>query len=248
MGRDAILSTGRWESYITVDNYNIQPFLFRASSDSPSRSSHLVSIVTQLSVERLNSLVKMAEAWQAPISAAIYVFSHQNANDVIEKIDHVRSNSASFRKYVHVHLVSILHSVYTSLTYELPYPINLLRNIAWNYTRTEWVFILDADFTPSTQCNSDIIKLLTRFNNNNNYDNHDKKNNHNDNNNNPYDNVYVIPAYEVDKSESILPSTKDQLFQLIRMHTARPNAIKSWKYAYGMYCVVCDVGLHFRSI
>lgn len=106
-----------------------------------------ITICTQLSSDRLEKLVKMAESYRGPISAAVYV---QGSKEEIQEkkiefrkvVEKAVQNSSEFGKYVTIHVVMSLFNPF-------PYPINFLRNVAWENAKTALVFVLDVDYLPA---------------------------------------------------------------------------------------------------
>lgn len=99
---------------------------------------HDVTFVVHLSLDRLQTLDQLAEHWQGPISAAIYL-SESETNLLLSSIQN--SNNLIRRKNIGFHLVFRGEG--------FSYPINRLRNIALNNVLTPYVFLSDIDFLPS---------------------------------------------------------------------------------------------------
>ncbi|GAM18104.1 hypothetical protein SAMD00019534_012790 [Acytostelium subglobosum LB1] len=99
------------------------------------REIYEVSIVTQVSIDRLERLSWMADKWRAPISAAVYI---KDDSDIDHIISLIRSSYA-VTQFVDIHLL------YANNT---RYPINTLRNLSIKHAETEWVLLMDADFVP----------------------------------------------------------------------------------------------------
>ncbi|KAG2230082.1 glycosyl-transferase for dystroglycan-domain-containing protein [Thamnidium elegans] len=102
-----------------------------------------VTLISQFSVNRLDTFAKAIEVWQGPISAAIYL---TNANNIEELVDYfsVQKNRDTYSRVT----LSLVKPNYLSNEH-LAYPINHLRNIAITESSTEYIFVLDADFAPS---------------------------------------------------------------------------------------------------
>lgn len=102
-----------------------------------------VSIATQLTVDRLDSLLRMVKNWNGPISAAIFTLSP----DEDEQVMAFRNANQKIANSVDFHLVSAKKG-YTFRAMGL-YPVNTLRNVALTRCRTPMALILDVDFMPS---------------------------------------------------------------------------------------------------
>lgn len=120
--------------------------------------------------------------------------------------------------------------------HDVPYPNNLLRNIARRYALTEYTFVIDIDLVPSANLYEKFIQFAektklfkeTEFYLDNN-DNEDKV-------------VFVVPAFEIDfnmaiaahentfDENSLLPNDKEALIDGIEKRYIRPFYIElCWK-------------------
>ncbi|KAL6070806.1 Beta-1,4-glucuronyltransferase 1, variant 2 [Balamuthia mandrillaris] len=104
-----------------------------------------VTIATQLTVDRLQSLKRIIDHWDGMISAAIYVLSEEEETEVI-----------SFRDAAERHIQQVdYHLVYSDKSYTFRtlgmYPINTLRNVAMLGCRTRYSLTMDVDFVPSPE-------------------------------------------------------------------------------------------------
>lgn len=112
-----------------------------------------ITVVTQLTYERLPRLETLAKRWNSKISAVLYV--------LLEKLEKININQ--HLNVIYKHHPSIFHDVDLHLvfgrTIAKEYNLNLLRNIAWNQTTTEFVFLLDIDFMPSLNFNQTLEKI-----------------------------------------------------------------------------------------
>ena len=117
---------------------------FLTAAHSPHAND--ITLVTQLSPDRLHRIQQLAKVWNGPISAAYYV-GHDTYNG-LQQLLSLWKTSELVRKHVDIHLVS-LDAVGTLHERKAPYPINALRNLAWQYARTNQLFLLDVDFIPN---------------------------------------------------------------------------------------------------
>uniref|UniRef100_A0A7S3DM86 Uncharacterized protein n=1 Tax=Palpitomonas bilix TaxID=652834 RepID=A0A7S3DM86_9EUKA len=103
-----------------------------------------VTLVTQLTTDRLPMLEMVANQYKGPISAVFYVMDKEYDFCALYKLF---SSSLNVRKYVYLHIVySPFHNKEASLR---SYPVNVLRNIAWSQVSTPYVFLSDIDMVPS---------------------------------------------------------------------------------------------------
>ena len=105
--------------YISVDEYD-------------------VTLVTQMTVNRIQTLHTLLKHWNGPVSIAVY----GTESDVLSFIQYVNKfGTLKGRSNVAIHIVYIRKGYY--------HPINYLRNVAWSAARSPYVFLIDLDFIPS---------------------------------------------------------------------------------------------------
>ena len=131
---------------------------FLTASNSPKDDD--ITLVTQLSPDRLQRIQQLASVWQGPISAAVFV-GHDTYGGVQQLLS-LWGTSELVRKHVDFHLVST-DAVGTLHETKAPYPINALRNLAWQYARTNQLFLLDVDFIPNPGMREYAIKLWPKL-------------------------------------------------------------------------------------
>ncbi|XP_025901633.1 LARGE xylosyl- and glucuronyltransferase 2 [Nothoprocta perdicaria] len=103
---------------------------------SPLTDPTDVTLVAQLSMDRLQMLEAICKHWAGPISLALYM-SDAEAQQFLRYAQ--ASEVLSARRNVAYHIV------YKEGQF---YPINLLRNVALANTQTPYVFLTDIDFLP----------------------------------------------------------------------------------------------------
>ena len=110
-----------------------------------------VTICTQLTINRLTRLDAMARSWQGPISAVMYIGYRGDRDQEMAELNEYWDQSDALRKFVDLHVV--YKSEKEWFTWEGmvvdPYPINLLRQIAVEYARTEYIMYAEGDMVPS---------------------------------------------------------------------------------------------------
>jgi len=99
-----------------------------------------VTLVTQLSADRLVALERLVDAWQAPLSAAVYV------DPAKWHVDETMLRTLLLKSQVCQKWLSL--SIVFQHGYQEAYPIQTLRNLALNLSHGS-VFLLDVDFIPS---------------------------------------------------------------------------------------------------
>ena len=96
-----------------------------------------VTLVAQMSLDRLAMLELILSHWSGPVSLALYL-SDSEAQTFLE--NHAQSQILSSRCDVGYHLV------YKEGRH---YPVNFLRNVAMDQAKTKYIFLSDVDFIPS---------------------------------------------------------------------------------------------------
>merc|ERR1712223_1068586 len=97
-----------------------------------------VTLVAQLSMDRLHMVETLSSQWKGPMSLSLYL-SDAEADQFV-KFAH-NSEVLRMRRNVGFHLV------YKEGDF---YPINYLRNVALKFAKTDNVFLSDIDFVPGT--------------------------------------------------------------------------------------------------
>lgn len=115
-----------------------------------------MSIVTQLTVDRLPYLTRNVKSYLGPVSASVYIRNPQDLKDLQKAWD----ETPIFRKYVTFHLVHKLKdeegNPRKSTRNAHFYPVNYLRNVARKFATTDYVLYLDCDFVVSKGLHKDI--------------------------------------------------------------------------------------------
>ncbi|KAI9265570.1 glycosyl-transferase for dystroglycan-domain-containing protein [Sporodiniella umbellata] len=116
-----------------------------------------VTLISQFSVNRLDTFAQVIENWKGPISIAIYLTQSTDINEMIQY----------FKVPSQLQLYSDVTITFIKPNYEdqghLAYPINHLRNMAIVGSDTEYIFVIDADFMPSSGVYSYIRKQLVPY-------------------------------------------------------------------------------------
>jgi hypothetical protein len=112
-----------------------------------------VSIVTQLSIDRLPRLAELAAAWGGPVSAALYIGFRGSLESELALLhsqwNESKSVNGPLSTFVDIHIV---YHTSTSAWFATgaghginPYPVNLLRQFAMDRARTDHVLYLEGD-------------------------------------------------------------------------------------------------------
>ena len=149
-----------------------------------------VSIVVQLSFDRLPMLEKLCSFWNGPVSAAVFV-SDFETSQLINFVS--QSNVLTDRKNVAYHLVFRNSN-------EKIYPINMLRNVALQNAKTGYVFLCDVDFAPMPNLYEYIISHLSSAPI-------------------TKQSALIVPAFESLRNIFAMPETKSQLLEELGKET-----------------------------
>lgn len=106
-----------------------------------------ITIVTQISENRLHVLNLLANSWKGPIIAALHISKNI---DVEKKVKQLRDRFSVLFKKVHMNVLVKSFG---------PYPMNLLRNFAIEQAWTPLIWYLDVDFIPSNNIHEKIIEF-----------------------------------------------------------------------------------------
>ncbi|XP_061671601.1 xylosyl- and glucuronyltransferase LARGE2s isoform X1 [Syngnathoides biaculeatus] len=156
---------------------------------TPTEEENDVTLVAQLSMDRLQMLEAICKHWEGPISLALYMsdteaqqfLRYAQASEVLKK-----------RKNVGYHIV------YKEGQF---YPVNLVRNIALKNANTPYVFLTDVDFLPMYGLYDYLRKTVMELD----LANHKK--------------ALVVPAFETLRYRLSFPKSKAELLSMLDMGT-----------------------------
>lgn len=148
-----------------------------------------VTLVAQLSMDRLQMLEMICRHWEGPISIALYM-SDAEAQQFLRYA--LGSETLMSRKNIGYHIV------YRDGQF---YPVNLLRNTALQEVKTPFVFLSDIDFLPMYGLYEYLKKAASMMDLTN-----EKK-------------ALVVPAFETQRYRLEFPKTKSELLSMLDMGT-----------------------------
>lgn len=169
------------------------------SAMSPN-DSDAITLVTQLTFNRINILKRNLRLWNGPLSVAIYV--------LLEDDDDFKNKKREVRMRLPTHIFSKFSTVSVEIIYGNEvgplYPINRLRNIAIKNVKTRHVFLIDVDFAPSPD-----LEFMAR----NQIFDYDKTRNSTDKRV-----AFVVPAFDGARhvNSKDLPETKEELVNMVK--------------------------------
>lgn len=155
----------------------------------PSSDGFDVTLVTQLSMDRLQMVELLCQHWEGPISLSLYLSDAEAQQFLLYALS---SQLLSSRKNIGFHIV------YKEGNY---YPVNLLRNVGLQQVDTPYVFLSDVDFLPMYGLYSTLKKAIQTQNLQN-----EKK-------------ALVIPAFETQRYRITFPQNKALLLHMLDMGT-----------------------------
>ncbi|KAM5170731.1 xylosyl- and glucuronyltransferase LARGE1 isoform 2-T2 [Mantella aurantiaca] len=148
-----------------------------------------VTLVAQLSMDRLQMLEAICKHWEGPISLALYL-SDAEAQQFLRYAQ--GSEVLLSRRNVGYHIV------YKEGQF---YPVNLLRNVAMKHVSTPYMFLSDIDFLPMYGLYESLRKSIVQLDMAN-----TKK-------------ALIIPAFETLRYRLSFPKSKAELLSMLDMGT-----------------------------
>ncbi|KAM4592270.1 xylosyl- and glucuronyltransferase LARGE2s [Odontesthes bonariensis] len=156
---------------------------------TPTEDDTDVTLVAQLSMDRLQMLEAICKHWEGPISLALYM-SDAEAQQFLRYAQ--ASEVLKNRKNVGYHIV------YKEGQF---YPVNLVRNVALKNANTPYVFLTDVDFLPMYGLYDYLRKSAVQLDMA-----HTKK-------------ALVVPAFETLRYRLSFPKSKAELLSMLDMGT-----------------------------
>ena len=127
--------------------YRTHPyFLDFGNDDNEVDNENEITLVAQLSMDRLHMVESLCNQWHGQMSLALYL-SDAEADQLVKFVQ--SSPILKKRKNINYHVVFKEGDFY---------PINYLRNVALRFANTSHVFLSDIDFLPS----EDALRLLKK--------------------------------------------------------------------------------------
>jgi len=111
----------------------------------------LVTLCTQLTVDRLPRLASTAASFAGPVSAAIFVGRYRPFEIEIEEVAAAWGENEAMQRYVDIHVVIDSKTPWFKSAIgnegrgDDPYPVNILRQESIRRAQTEWIFLAEGD-------------------------------------------------------------------------------------------------------
>ncbi|CAL1265883.1 unnamed protein product [Larinioides sclopetarius] len=155
----------------------------------PSPEGNDVTLVAQLSMDRLQMVEALCKHWEGPISLALYM----SDSEVQQFLSYTLSSEIlSSRKNLGYHIV------YRDGPF---YPVNLLRNVALQQVTTPFVFLTDIDFLPMYGLYEYLKKSVASMG----LESSTK--------------ALIVPAFETQRYRLTFPKSKAELLSMLDMGT-----------------------------
>lgn len=127
-----------------------------ATARCQSSNSTDITVITQLTTNRLYLLEPLAERWPGSIVFVLYYQKTPAFSRLLTRISTSKSLS-SRQNILYFAVYRVGDKQYQS------YPINILRNIALHAARTKYVLYLDADMIPNNNIYNSLLQQLLKF-------------------------------------------------------------------------------------
>ena len=166
-----------------------------------------VTLLTHLSVNKLETLLRQVARWQGPVSAAVYISSDQQLEEFTRFVSHHHDNALQQTTF-HIFMETPAHPK--------GYPHNILRNLALDYMETDYFLALDSDFVTTTDCHNRLVSYLAK---------------------DPFKSllqsktVVVLPAFEMRRNApniSMVPNSKEEVIQQVKLNVTAPFQIDQY--------------------
>ncbi|KAF9392112.1 hypothetical protein CPB97_004117 [Podila verticillata] len=127
------------------DDWATQPALVHTVRPAKGFSKRDVTMIAQYSKSRLYRFEHSIRVWPGPISIVLFLATNDDIADVKAYFD----QKGKLSLYDNV-VLTIVKPNYSLGTHKR-YPINHLRNVGIQTAMTDYIFVMDADFVPTTK-------------------------------------------------------------------------------------------------
>ncbi|KAH3851583.1 beta-1,4-glucuronyltransferase 1-like isoform X2 [Dreissena polymorpha] len=176
-----VLKTNYLDS--TKEYVFVQNILSRSMSGN---GSHVLTICMHATANHLHYLTDLMAVWTGPVSVTVFTHHGQDITDLLENLLYYKHCFENISKFVSFHIaypVSISIEVKPSNVWnfecemepehlirndssnfksKVPYPHNVLRNIAITFAKTPYILSLDIDMIPSVNLHSQFEQFVKR--------------------------------------------------------------------------------------
>lgn len=186
--------------YLTVEMDSFMAVANEEDLDRRDQSVDKVTLVSQVSMDRMQTLLERTLVnWAGPISLVIHV----PVKDIKSGLE--QWQLIYLEKKLRLLSLNSNSKVVLLISDEKEniYPINAMRNAAFKNVKTDYAFLVDADFIPCPDIESKLERYLRR----NQFRNYDSSKL-----------AFVVPAFEYIENQQFddaIPRTKEELMELI---------------------------------
>ncbi|KAG1446594.1 hypothetical protein G6F56_009519 [Rhizopus delemar] len=138
------LETMLAKSFSYSGDSRIVPYYYKAEKELESKDITVVTLVTR---NRIPNLARLAKKYKGPISTTIHISDDEEGEYTLEILEQTMEKNPDMRRYVDVHIV---RDVFDR-------ELNLWRNVAKLFARTDYVMLLDIDFYPCTNIRKSVL-------------------------------------------------------------------------------------------
>ncbi|KAI8338988.1 glycosyl-transferase for dystroglycan-domain-containing protein [Chlamydoabsidia padenii] len=128
----------------SVGNNDIQPYYHKAQH-TPIIND--ITILTTITKSRISTLAILAERYQGPISATLHITPDSTGQDTLALLTSTLAQQPAMKQYVDIHVIED----------KMDRQLNLWRNVARFFARTDNVMMLDVDFYLCTDFRKHIL-------------------------------------------------------------------------------------------
>lgn len=134
-----------------IMSYNIERDVYDTKRNChKSKMDKVVTLTTQTSVDRIESMERQCLSWEGTCSAAVFVPEKIIPTELFNTMEKMTKNVEAKGGCL---IISVIHGIPNDDgdvdEYDAGYPINALRNLATDESTGDFVFALDVDFVAS---------------------------------------------------------------------------------------------------
>ncbi|KAF7726329.1 hypothetical protein EC973_008909 [Apophysomyces ossiformis] len=123
---------------------HVFPYYFKAEKNPIAQDITITTLVTR---DRIPNLARLATRYKGPISATVHISDDEQGKETVNLIKQAFARNPEMRQYVDIHLVRN----------QLGRQLNMWRNVAKLFARSNYVMMLDIDFYPCTDFRHSIM-------------------------------------------------------------------------------------------
>jgi hypothetical protein len=146
-GKPGAIDRYPWEPPWGESTFQQKPFIRKGAYHVEQGRD--ITLITHVTLDRLNRLTDLVLSWEGPISAAVYL---RHGQQELDQLLQVYDYSPPLLYYVD------LHVLYANQT---RYPANVLRNMAIRHARSRLIFTLDIDFVTGQEMHARLKQSIS---------------------------------------------------------------------------------------